>query len=73
MMTRKDYVKIAKALSNARKRTTTNNEYDHFTFEERTIYRLGLVDLIDELCTIFKEDNPNFDRARFLTACNEEG
>ena len=46
MMTRKDYVKIAKALSNARKRTTTN-EYDHFTFEERIIYRLGLVDLID--------------------------
>ena len=59
MMTRKDYVKIAKAISNVPNSDT--NE---------TIWKNAVV---DELCTIFIEDNPNFDRTRFLTACNEEG
>ena len=58
-MIRKDYVKIAKAISNVPNSDT--NE---------TIWKNAVV---DELCTIFIEDNPNFDRTRFLTACNEEG
>ena len=59
MMTRKDYVKIAKAISNV-----PNSDANE------TIWKNAVV---DELCTIFIEDNPNFDRTRFLTACNEEG
>ena len=59
MMTRKDYVKIAKAISNVP--NSDDNE------------RIWNNAVVDELCTIFKEDNPNFDRTRFLTACNEEG
>ena len=58
-MTRKDYVKIAKAISNV-----PNSDANE------TIWKNAVV---DELCTIFIEDNPNFDRTRFLTACNEEG
>ena len=59
MMTRKDYVKIAKAISNVPNSDT--NE---------TIWKNAVV---DELCTIFIEDNPNFDNSRFIKACNEEG
>ena len=59
MMTRKDYVKIAKAISNV-----PNSDANE------TIWKNAVV---DELCSIFIEDNPNFDRTRFLTACNEEG
>ena len=58
-MTRKDYVKIAKAISNV-----PNSDANE------TIWKNAVV---DELCSIFIEDNPNFDRTRFLTACNEEG
>ena len=62
MMTRKDYVKIAKAIN--------NNSY---SATKMGIKYLAQENLLNALCTIFKEDNPNFDRTRFLTACNEEG
>ena len=60
MMTRKDYVKIAKAISESK----SNSGRDEFVSRPY---------VIEKLCTIFIEDNPNFDRTRFLTACNEEG
>ena len=63
MMTRKDYVKIAKAINN-NSYSATKGGMNYLIIEEN---------LINALCTIFIEDNPNFDRARFLTACNEEG
>ena len=59
MMTRKDYVKIAKAISESR---STDLGDENVLNEDR---------LIEELCTIFKEDNPNFDNTRFTKACNE--
>tara|TARA_B100001123_G_C15166405_1_gene969550 strand:+ start:115 stop:303 length:189 start_codon:yes stop_codon:yes gene_type:complete len=62
-MTKKDYVKIAKAINN-NSYSATKGGMSYLIIEEN---------LINALCTIFKEDNPNFDRARFLTACNEEG
>ena len=55
MMTRKDYVKIAKAIN--------NNSYGvdkELVIEEN---------LIKALCTIFTEDNPNFSPSRFTDAC----
>ena len=60
MMTRKDYIKIAKAINGS----TSLNLSDEIVLKNN---------LISELCVIFEEDNPNFDRTRFLTACNEEG
>ena len=59
-MTRKDYVKIAKALSES----TTNSDSDEFVSKPYVIAKL---------CVIFKEDNPNFNNSRFIKACNEEG
>ena len=57
MMIRKDYVKIAKAIN--------NNTYDR----DLEYISIGRDNLIDELCTIFKEDNSNFDNSRFKKAC----
>ena len=62
MMTRKDYVKIAKAIN--------NNSY---SATKMGIKYLAQENLLNALCTIFKEDNPNFDNSRFIKACNEEG
>ena len=59
MMTRKDYVKIAKVINGSTA-----------IYSDETVLKNHL---ISELCVIFEEDNPNFDRTRFLTACNEEG
>ena len=58
MMTRKDYVKIAKAISNV-----PNSDANE------TIWKNAVV---DELCTIFKDDNPNFNPSIFRDACKEE-
>ena len=54
MMTRKDYVKIAKAVN--------NNSYGIGD---------GRYNLVNELCTIFEEDNPNFNPSIFKDACNK--
>ncbi len=32
----------------------------------------GLVPLVEELCAIFKADNPRFDKDRFISACVQE-
>ena len=45
-MTRKDYVKVAKAIN--------NNSYGIGK------HSIGKDNLVDELCTVFEEDNPNF-------------
>ena len=64
MMTRKDYVKIAKAINGS------TAIYSDLTLSIETVLKNYL---ISELCVIFKEDNPNFDNSRFIKACNEEG
>ena len=60
MMTKKDYVAIAKVISwhVADYATDDLQDTDH-----------GLGPLIDSLAALFAADNPRFDRARFLTAC----
>ena len=60
-MTRKDYVKIAKAINESR----STDIGDVNVLNEDT--------LIEELCTIFKEDNPNFEAERFTEACCDTG
>lgn len=57
-MTKKHFVKIAAAFK----------EYVDQT-PEIGIERGVLRGLAHELCDTFKEANPNFDKARFLTAC----
>jgi hypothetical protein len=55
-MTKKDYIRIADAIS----RTTVtmpNGEY------------LGKQSFLDFLCLALKQDNPNFNKAKFIEAC----
>lgn len=57
-MTKKHYIKIAAVFKRAKE--LENNDEDAVQV---------LHDLAYDLCTFFKEDNPNFDRERFMTAC----
>jgi hypothetical protein len=54
MMTRKDYVAVADILSGY-----SNAMIDNFWWE----------DLVNDFALMFAEDNPNFNRKKFLEAC----
>jgi len=57
-MTKKDYIKLAKAIKD-----NTLTDTNGVSFISSTDGFIG------ELCDILQEDNPRFDRERFLTAC----
>jgi hypothetical protein len=58
-MTRKDYVKIARVIKdNTNKKLEMCN-----TLNKRNV--------INDLCIVLKQDNNNFDKARFVDACND--
>jgi hypothetical protein len=59
-MTRKDYVLIAQAIKTQIELSTK--------FEEEES-RAGAKNIAYDLAWKLSEDNPRFDRARFLTAC----
>jgi hypothetical protein len=54
MMTRKDYVEVARIL----------NKY------KTTIEEKDFVDLTDDFSYMFEKDNPRFNLEKFLEACN---
>jgi hypothetical protein len=56
MMTRKDYVEVARILG---KYKTSITEKD-------------FIDLSDDFCYMFEQDNPRFNSEKFLEACNNE-
>jgi len=56
-MTRKDYVLIAKTISEVRYNSTN------------PIYQQALNDLTLNLTTVLKGENPRFDGVKFLSAC----
>ena len=58
-MTRKDYILIAAALKAARDYSTAHHEQPADTF----------VTAVLTLCDRLAQDNPRFDRGRFLKAC----
>ena len=55
-MTKKDYIKIADAIS----RTTVIMPDREYIAKES---------FLDFLCLALKQDNPNFNKERFITAC----
>ena len=61
-MTRKDYIKISKAI----KENTCVTWRDNGTMVTNKVFKVGL---ICDLCEIFKQDNNNFDNARIIDAC----
>ena len=58
-MTRKDYIKIAKIIKD-------NTLMKPIRANQPLLFKKLL---IDDLCIILKEDNNNFDRQRFIDAC----
>ena len=59
-MVNKDYIKLAKQVK--------DSEY----YEGDGVTRTGKIDkqlFIEGLCDILQEDNPRFDRERFIEAC----
>ena len=61
-MTRKDYVLIAAALAAAARNVTAAGMTDHTA---HTVWQECAATVADALA----QDNPRFDRERFLTAC----
>lgn len=71
-LTRKDYVMLAQAIKLSADYNRTQSE--RMTASEE--YRMSHVDYLVEdqsvainIATLLSEDNPRFDRERFLTAC----
>jgi hypothetical protein len=60
-MTRKDYVKIARAL----------NDF-HALLESHLLEQASFDKLVDSLCDTFRYDNERFDTARFKKAVYDE-
>jgi hypothetical protein len=58
MMTKKHYIKIAALIRKQADRDDLNGYQDEM-----------LHDLTTDLCAILKDDNPAFDKDRFMTAC----
>ena len=56
MMSRKDYKAIAEIIRQERK-------------EEFCIDDIPVHSLIDSLCSYFQQDNPRFDKDKFIVAC----
>lgn len=59
-MSRKDYQRLAAALA-------SNRPADHWCPNKREQWRLDVKAIADALAN----DNPNFDRGRFLGACEQ--
>jgi hypothetical protein len=59
-MTRKDYVLIAEVIANLRGEQRDKGAFAHAP---------SLAEVAEELARALEVDNPRFDRARFLDAC----
>ncbi len=78
MLSRKYYQMIADALA-AERSTDSDGRYPD-TEKQQAWYDTGYDDgknsaiyqMSCKLCDVFEQDNPNFDRARFLKACGIE-
>ena len=61
-MTRKDYVKIAEVI---------RNEVDNLNkWNKEATAKDVILGIADGLSSVFREDNINYDRNRFMDACN---
>ena len=56
-MTKKDYIKLADIID---RYTVDNADYSYIAKES----------FVDALCSLLKQDDPRFDRERFITACH---
>lgn len=64
-MTKKDYIKLAKAISDT---TAVPNDLDQQGIGHN--HYISKLHFIARLCNILAEDNPHFDSTKFIKACN---
>jgi hypothetical protein len=62
-MTRKDYEKFASMLRVQRARAKAN-----YTGTEHMLIDSTIMEVAQDMCTVFKTDNPNFSIDRFMDA-----
>lgn len=62
-MTRKHFIKVAKILKDNRRPIVSGEDN-----KETLAFNEALNMVADDMCRLFKQDNSNFDRDRFLTA-----
>jgi hypothetical protein len=70
-MTRKDYVLIADTIAGL-VRDIAQEEFDARAYTDKAILtgeRLGVHNLTQRLAERLRQDNPRFDRHRFIQAC----
>lgn len=67
MPTKKDFISIAKILSDELQDIRSNRK--HFSDETRIAQEQEVERIIDALCLLYSTQNPAFDRDRFEKAC----
>lgn len=65
-MSRKDYIAVAKAISDERR---SSRMFPAYTDGQRLSATASIDSLADRLANVFAADNARFDRARSLKAC----
>jgi len=68
-MTRKEYVANANAIKAALDQNTAPENGVHRPDREIVATRTALYDVAKSLANTFYDDNPRFDRKRFMVAC----
>jgi len=68
-MTKKHYEAIAGAIKTEKDSCEFTGEHFSTEYISKEAARGALISIAYSLSTIFANDNPNFNRARFLTAC----
>ena len=64
-MTRKDYIRFAEALKLSYPDIGYGDEAQYY-------YRYGYESAIEVICDVFKQDNPNFNKDKFLDAVKDD-
>lgn len=65
MTSRKDYIAIARAIEAERNRIRQSMDPSQHSVG----MLIGTQAIAEELCRVFAQDNPRFDRRKFLDAC----
>ena len=69
MSSKRDYIIIAQAISEARLSSGPSDSHSECYEISEFLVSEALDTVADKLATVFEADNPRFDREKFLEAC----
>ena len=70
-MTRKDYIRFAEALKKSFPVVSAKPLYQHEQYYKEGVEE-GYAEAIRVICNVFKQDNPNFNKDKFLDAIKDD-